>query len=179
MTNHSIILSSAVAVAAFALLAAGCGAGGSPQVANVATSTTAAAATQSGPAAFARCMRSHGVGAFPDPNKSGQFDGMLIKRLQVPKPELSSAQSACMHLLPNGMPVAGVTISQADRSDYLAAAACMRRHGLPHFPDPTFPNNGVKFTLPSNLSANSPLVKRALPICEKLVPAGLPYSGTS
>jgi hypothetical protein len=180
MTNRSIIFSSVVAAAVFALFAAGCGSSGSPGVASVGSSTTGAAtATQSGAVAFARCMRSHGVGAFPDPNKSGQFDGVPLKRLRVPKLEMRSAQSACNHLLPNGMPMAGVTISQADRSDYLAAAACMRRHGLPHFPDPTFPAGGVKFTIPSSINQNSPLVQHALPICRKLIPAGLPYSGTS
>ena len=67
-------------------------------------------------------------------------------------------------------------ITPADRLDYLKAAACVRSHGVPDFPDPTFANNTVTFDIPSNIDANSPQAKSAEAICAKLIPPGLPYS---
>jgi hypothetical protein len=167
-------------VAAFALLAAGCGGGGSPRVASVASSTTATStATQNGAVAYSRCMRSHGVPAFPDPDSSGEIPKPQVVRAREHNPiRFDAAGTACGHLLPGGF-AGTVQITRADQTDYLKAAACMRRHGIPDFPDPTFRDNGVKFNIPSSIDPNSPVARRALPICRKLIPAGLPYSGSS
>ena len=67
-------------------------------------------------------------------------------------------------------------ITPADRLDYLKGAACMRSHGIPDFPDPTFENNTVTFNIPANIDPNSSQAKRAEAICSKLIPPGLPYS---
>lgn len=56
----------------------------------------------------------------------------------------------------------------------------MRSHGVPNFPDPTFQNNSVTFNAPgSNIDTSSSQYKSALATCEKLIPAGLPYSPSS
>jgi hypothetical protein len=70
-------------------------------------------------------------------------------------------------------------ITPADRLDYLNAATCMRSHGVPDFPDPTFANNTVTFNTPPNIDPNSSQAKSAEAICVKLIPAGLPYSNRS
>jgi hypothetical protein len=67
-------------------------------------------------------------------------------------------------------------ITAADRLDYLAAAACMRSHGIPDFPDPTFGDNTVTFDIPPTIDANSSQAKTAEAACAKLIPPGLPYS---
>jgi hypothetical protein len=67
-------------------------------------------------------------------------------------------------------------ITPADRLDYLKGAACMRSHGFPDFPDPTFVNNTVTFNIPPNIDPNSSQAKGAEAICAKLIPPGLPYS---
>jgi hypothetical protein len=67
-------------------------------------------------------------------------------------------------------------ITPADRLDYVKGAACMRSHGFPDFPDPTFGNNTVTFNIPPNIDPNSSQAKRAEAICAKLIPPGLPYS---
>jgi hypothetical protein len=67
-------------------------------------------------------------------------------------------------------------ITPADRLDYLKASACMRSHGFPDFPNPTFGNNTVTFNIPPNIDPNSSQAKRAEAICAKLIPPGLPYS---
>ena len=138
------ILACVVAVAALSLIAAGCG-GGSPRVASVTTSTTAATVTaQYGPVAFSRCMRSHGELNFPDPTSSGVFDGSKLKQLGASGQlrsvtQLRAAQSECNHLLPNGVPLAVQTITPAEQADYLRAAACLRSRGGTRFPRPGIP----------------------------------------
>jgi hypothetical protein len=67
-------------------------------------------------------------------------------------------------------------ITPADRLDYLKGAACIRSHGFPDFPDPTFGNNTVTFNIPPNIDPNSSQATRAEAICAKLIPPGLPYS---
>jgi hypothetical protein len=70
------------------------------------------------------------------------------------------------------------TITPAEQADYLRAAACMRSHGVPDFPDPTFQNGHVRFDIPSSIDTSSPQAKSAQATCVKLIPAGLPYSDT-
>jgi hypothetical protein len=186
--RRPIILASVIAAAASALLAAGCGGGSSPGVANVASSTTtttvspsAGGSTQAtGLVAFASCMRSHGVPNFPDPTSSGGIPKQaVVSAFQaVGTSQAKAAQEACNHLLPagglSGQPVQ--TITAQDRQDYLRAAACMRSHGFPNFPDPKFRNNGAQVNIPSSINQNSSQFTRAATICTKLIPAGLPGS---
>ena len=87
-----------------------------------------------------------------------------------------AANSACRHLLPNGGQPQGQTITPTDRTDYLKAAACMRSHGFPEFPDPTFQNNNVRVDIPSSINQDSSQFKSAARICTRLIPVGLPYS---
>jgi hypothetical protein len=65
------------------------------------------------------------------------------------------------------------------RRDYLKAAACIRSHGFPDFPNPKFGNNTVTFHIPPNIDPNSSQAKTAQAICAKLIPPGLPYSDRS
>jgi hypothetical protein len=76
----------------------------------------------------------------------------------------------------NGGQTPTQTITPADQADYLKAAACMRSHGIPDFPDPTFGTNTVTFNIPPNIDPNSSQAKSAEAICAKLIPPGLPYS---
>src|SRR5262249_44895354 len=76
----------------------------------------------------------------------------------------------------NGGQTQSQPIPPADRPDYLNAARCMRSHGVPDFPDPTFGNNTVTFDIPPNIDPNSSQAKAAVAICAKLIPPGLPYS---
>jgi hypothetical protein len=70
-------------------------------------------------------------------------------------------------------------ITPADQADYVQAAECMRAHGVPDFPDPTFGNNTVTFNAPPNIDPNSAQAKGAVAACSKLIPPGLPYSNRS
>jgi hypothetical protein len=56
----------------------------------------------------------------------------------------------------------------------------MRSHGFPGFPDPVFRNNNVTFSAAgSRIDTNSSQYKSALTTCQKLIPAGLPFSSPS
>jgi hypothetical protein len=187
-----LIVASVIAVAAFSLLAAGCGGGASPGVARIASSTTAATTnTQNGttPAengtlasalAFARCMRSHGIPGWPDPTSSGVFDKAELRQLGVSESQVRALeQGACNIPLPSGGQTQAQTITPSDQADYRKAVACMRSHGFPDFPDPTFQNNNVTFNnIPSGIDTSSARFESANASCRKLIPAGLPDSGS-
>jgi hypothetical protein len=79
----------------------------------------------------------------------------------------------------NGGQTQSQTITPADQADYLNAASCMRSHGIPDFPDPTFGNNTVTYNIPPNIDPSSSQAKTAESICVKLIPPGLPYSNHS
>jgi hypothetical protein len=159
------------------LLAAAYGGGGSPGVARIASSTTAVTTTaQNGAVAFAGCMRSSGVPRYPDPQVvGGRLSKPSMQQLGVSLTQFLAARSACARLLPNGGQRQGPTITPADRADYLRGAACIRSHGFPTFPDPTFQNGTVTFDIPSSIDKNSSQFRSAVTACDKL-PAGLPYS---
>jgi hypothetical protein len=93
-----------IAAAGLVLLAA-CGASPSsmgPGGVTYAAGPTSSQAATSGPRAFARCMRSHGVPNFPNPNRSGYFPKATIARIVARNPHYQTAYRACGHLLPNG-----------------------------------------------------------------------------
>ena len=138
--RRSLNLISLAAVAAVALLAAGCGGEGSPQVASVGSSTTAAATTTQNPLlAFSRCMRSNGMPSFPDPQRFvGGNVKLTIHQVGTGSPHFQAAMRACNHLLPTrggGQEPAQQTRKQL--ADELSFARCMRSHGLSRFPDPS------------------------------------------
>lgn len=178
MRRRPLTLASVLAVAGPLLLAAGCGGEKpSPAVANLGTATSTATAASGRPLdRFAACMRSHGVPQFPDPTNNGTNVKILIggSGIDPDTPQFNSAQSDCSGVLPAGSN--GPTISAADRLDYLKAVACVRAHGVPDFPDPTFVNGQPSFHIPPSISRTSPVVVKAIATCRKLIPAGLPYS---
>jgi hypothetical protein len=181
-----LILTSVVAVAAFSLLAAGCGGGRSPGVANVVSSTTAATTTtQNGAAAlvaFARCMRSHGVSTLPDPStiRPRAFKA-AAQHLAASNPRFPAAQGACRHLLPNGGRGSQETTQQSRTrlADELSFARCMRNHGVSRFPDPTAQGGlSVEMVQAQGIDVHSPAVLRVVQAClpashGALTPAGV------
>ncbi|HEY5390232.1 MAG TPA: hypothetical protein VIJ83_06710 [Solirubrobacteraceae bacterium] len=141
----------ASALAAGALLVAGCGGGSSPNVANVNSSTATSSTASSNSAApptesqiqqaqrqvtsFVHCMRSHGVSIVnPSVSPHGFKDAF-----NSPSPAFRSAQAVCGHLLPagHGPSQSAQASTRAQTVALLAFANCMRSHAFPSFPDPT------------------------------------------
>jgi hypothetical protein len=155
-----------VAVAGLALLAAACG--GSPGL----TATPPA----SGALVYSRCMRAHGLGDFPDPDRTGSFPS--LKQLQSSSgsdlnpnnPQFQAAQSACRRLLPNGGTGPTAAEVRQYRSAMLKYARCMRAHGLADFPDPDSRGH-LDIGPGSGVDVNSPQFQTAFNACKsKLSP---------
>jgi len=143
-----------IATAGLALLTAACG--GSPSSTGPGGSSNAGGSTNSRQLAFARCMRSHGVPNFPDPNSSGGFPNTTLRQLAASNSHYQAATHACGHLLPNG---GGKSLSASLRqceetgdcpramvqqvmTQLRKFARCMRSHGVPNWPDPTLDSQG-------------------------------------
>lgn len=200
--QRPIILASLLALAAFGLLAAGCGGGGgSPGIASVAGDTTPVTTTaQSGPslgagklpsgvgsghfqigmrvgnaadgAKFSACMRKHGITNFPDPNSQGVITISSGMGIDPGSPRFQSARTACDTLLPNGGQPTPAQIAQAQKQ-MLTFSACMRAHGLKDFPDPS--NGGLRIQdhPGSDLDPSNPTFQKAQQACQK----DLPFKG--
>jgi hypothetical protein len=177
---------------AVGIAVAACGSPSTPVVATGSTTTTTSTTVASAPAgggkgapsllAYASCMRTHGVPNFPDPGgKGGIPKPALVTALKaVSNSQAQTAMKDCQDLLPSGglsgQPVQ--TIPVQDQQDYLRAVACLRSHGITNFPDPVFSGGSVHFNIPSSINTDSTQFKQAQLICQKLIPAGLPDSGS-
>lgn len=136
------------------LVAAACG--GSSRPGASAAGTAATRLSQA--LAFARCMRTHGVSNFPDPNADGDFDPF---RPDVSKQGAAAATETCKHLFSGGG-----TATPQQRQQKLAfglkVAECLRRSGYPDFPDP----RGGSQSLPAGVDLHSPRFQAAETSCE-------------
>ncbi len=164
-----------IATAALALLAAACS--GSPSsTASGGSPTAGGSANSSSAVSYSRCVRSHGVPNFPDPDSNGQIPKQAVVRAlrEVSDSRAKAATNACANLNPAGQGSPALTAQE--QHDYLRAAACMRSHGITNFPDPTFPGGHVNLSIPSSIDTKSRQFTQAAQTCTKLIPAGLPYS---
>lgn len=127
-------------------------------------------------------MRSHGVPNFPDPSASGGIPKETGQQLGVSLSQLEAASSACQHVIPPGESLSGrsvQTIPTQDQQDYIKAAACMRSHGFPTFPEPVFQDGHVEFPMLSHdFDLNAPQFQAAFKSCQKNIPPGLPDGGS-
>ena len=163
-------------MAAAALLTAACS--GSPSSTGSGGSLTAGGSANSSSAvAYSRCVRGHGVPNFPDPDSNGQIpkEAVVPALREVGDSRAKAATNACANLNPAGQE--SPTLTAREQQDYLRAAACMRSHGITNFPDPTFPGGHVNLPqISSSIDTSSTQFTQARQTCEKLIPAGLPYS---
>jgi hypothetical protein len=158
----------AVALAGTALLAAACGGGGSSAGASAAEGSSA----YQDAVAYAQCMRSHGVPAWPDPTSQGNFK--ISGGNMGPAQQKASADKVCKHLLLNG---GQVTAAQTQHflDQALKFAACIRAHGIANYPDPTVQNGDIHLGPPegsSGFDTNSPRYQSAQQACRPLLPGG-------
>jgi hypothetical protein len=143
----------APALIALAGLISGCGSSASAGTGGGGSSHPAATAQQA--VKFAQCMRSNGVGQFPDPGVSGKLTIDTVANgsgLDTSSPAFKQALSACKGLEPAGF--TGGTRSSKQQAAGLKFAQCIRSNGVPDFPDP-LPNGPLVDTnrIPS---ANQP-----------------------
>jgi hypothetical protein len=106
-------------------------------------------------------MRSHGVPKYPDPSSSNKLANGL--------PKVSA------HLLPNGGQQTQHQ-SQRDLDAMRAYAQCMRSHGVPTWPDPTYdPTAGWGFNLVNvhGFDPNSTQIDNKMDVCNRGLPPGI------
>jgi hypothetical protein len=123
----------AIIAAAALPLATGCG--GSPAPTQGQSAKTPAQQAF----AYARCIRAHGVPAFPDPQVS-TTPGSTAIRQAVPaavglSPAFQAAQKACRGIMP-AQGKGGNNDHGPGKQVLLAFARCLRAHGVNGFPDP-------------------------------------------
>jgi hypothetical protein len=184
---------SAVVLGSAALLVAGCGGSSSPSVAHLASSTSggasantggnsstpeSGASTQQKMVAYSQCMRSHGVPEFPEPTeghlllRSSNHDGH-VTGVDPQSSQFQAAQKACGKLLPNGGVPSPAQQAKAQESAR-KLSQCMRTHGVPNFPEPTFSGGGVRVRLkaggPNGIDPESPRFRAAQKACQSIVP---------
>ncbi len=158
---------SVVVLASVALLLAGCGGGSSsPGVAHLSSSTSggsvadgagksstpeSSASTQQKMVAYSQCMRSHGVPEFPEPTEghllihSSDHNGH-VTGVNPESSQFQAAEKACKSLAPPQQAPSPAQQAKAQESA-LKLSQCMRTHGVPNFPDPTFSDGGVRMKL--------------------------------
>jgi hypothetical protein len=176
----AVRVAAVIFVMAVALLSAACSSSPSTTASGASPGTGASASAGGGTnyaseLAFARCVRSHGVPNFPDPDSTGHFSKTVLRALGVSDSRLRAAEGPCQNLLPAGPP----PLTAAQQQDYLRAAQCMRSHGITIFPDPVFSAGTVHFPEPpAGFNTSSPQFIQAEQVCKRLIPAGLPYSGS-
>ena len=126
---------------------------------------------------YTACMRSHGVPNFPDPDSQGTITITVSASLNPSAPGFQRALAGCHHLIPSGSE-AGHKLSQAQvqqmETRVLAFAACMRSHGVPNYPDPTFSNGGVSqgYGAKGGVDPSSPIFKTAQTACQSTRASG-------
>jgi hypothetical protein len=135
---------------------------------------------------YSDCMRAHGVPNFPDPSAAGGIPFIAAgSGINTLSPAFQGAQLAC-HTLAPGAHGVSAGMKAATDARWLKISRCMRRHGVPDFPDPTFSmppsnsnaygfisdQNGVVVALPGT-SPTSPAFAQAANACRM----GLPKPG--
>lgn len=135
------------------------------------------------PISMSKCMRAHDVPDFPDPRSGPDGGGvgwpgggpvmistdvLMIMGQRLAGPAIAAAAKACKEYMgPSGPPPA---LTESQRETAIAHAECMRRHGLPNFPDPTFSGSGQQLNLAPGLNPQSPAVEQAAKACGLLSP---------
>ena len=167
-----------IATAALALLAAACS--GSPSSTGSGGSSNARGSANSRIGIdYARCMRSHGVPKYPDPDSSNELANGLpkvsLQQLAVSSSQYQAAKNDCAHLLPNGGQLTQ-TQSQKDLNAMLRYARCMRSHGIPNWPDPTYDSAagwGFNLVHVHGFDPNSPQIDNKMNECNRGLPPGI------
>jgi hypothetical protein len=167
----------AAAAVALGVTVAGCSGGPPVPTAASQPTTTAAPAGSSGSSgasslaqavAYSQCIRSHGVPNFPDPvqTPSGGY-GYRTAGIDPNSAGFQGALQACK-ALPSPWNSTGQQLTAAQQQAWLNWAHCIRTHGVPNFPDPTFSGREVR---DSGVGSSSPQLQSAMDACKSHMPS--------
>jgi hypothetical protein len=131
---------------------------------------------------LATCLRSHGLTAdVGSPANTSQpavsLAGVVVTGTDPSSPRFQAAMQACRRYMPGGGPPEMSPTQKAEWETAMTGfAACMRKNGVPSFPDPTgagtFPPGFL-----NDLDPTSAQFRSALNTCRKLEPSFGPRFG--
>jgi hypothetical protein len=161
-------------VFASALLLAGCGGSGSSGPG----ATKAASGAKSNPQlTLSECMRAHGVSNFPDPvmgpygspgmsvSTAPGSGTITVEGIAFSGPTFEAAVSTCK-MFGGGNGPGSRRITASRKQQLVEFSQCMRRNGVPDYPDPVFPpGGGIERPVGSNIDTNSPDYQAAAARC--------------
>ena len=160
----------AAAVVTLGVTIAGCSGGSTvPTVGSAGGSASArAGASLAEAVAYSQCIRSHGVPNFPDPvqTPSGGY-GYRTPGIDPNSAAFQGALQAC-RALPSPWNSTGQQLSPAQQQAWLNWVQCIRAHGVPDFPDPTFSGSEVHDT---GVGSSSPQLQSAMDACKSQRPS--------
>jgi hypothetical protein len=119
---------------------------------------------------FVECARKNGIPNVADPkvNSDGDIDIAPPPGLTKQSPIVEKVIKICGKYL-DGVFTHESHDSSAEYDKALKLAACVRKHGVPNFPDPSPPTGGEeqgqKFHLDKRLNLNRQTVDRAMQAC--------------
>jgi hypothetical protein len=118
---------------------------------------------------FAACMRAKGEPSFPDPNAQGVISAGSFDR---GSPQFERALDACRKNMPSGTPSPAQQAQELRQA--VAMSACMRRNGVPNFPDPESGQGGqvIRISPSSGIDPSAPQFQRAQATCQKQTHGG-------
>ncbi|MCO5997538.1 hypothetical protein [Actinoallomurus rhizosphaericola] len=170
-TRRGRPLAAVLLITGLALTACGGGSGGSAGASSSALPGSGGGAgkgADSGKAVkYAECMRKNGVPDFPDPQGGKiQIKAGPGSDLNPDSPQFKGADQKCKAYAPSGTADNG-----QGNAAMLKFAACMRKNGVPNFPDP----EGGKMIIAKGqgVDPDAPQFKAAQKTCQKLLPGGL------
>ena len=120
--------------------------------------------------AYSECMRSHGVPNFPDPSLTpGGGYGYRTSGIDPHSAAFQGALQACKDL-PSPWSSTGQQLTPAQQQAWLTWARCIRSHGVPNFPDPTFEGDAVHAS-PTGGRSPTAQFQRAMDACKSQMPS--------
>jgi hypothetical protein len=123
---------------------------------------------------FSQCMRAHGVSNFPDPNSQGAIQIGPNSGIDPGSSTFRSAAQACQKFSGGNGPQLTPAQQAKLRQEALAFSVCMRKHGVPDFPDPNFSGGHVTIHVQaqgsSDLNPSSPTFQAAQQACQGKLP---------
>ena len=136
-------------------------------------------------ASYTRCMHSHGepnfylVSGASSPGPGVYIVGphkWTAQGADPSSPQYQAADDHCSHLLATGT-AASAAQQHQQFSQAVNAAACMRAHGYPDWPDPTVRNGRILVGpgyIPAGVDVNSPQLRSTARACRMSLPPGGP-----
>jgi hypothetical protein len=165
--RHATALAATIAALAATVLLAACG--GAPH------SSGSGQSTAKQVAAFAQCMRRHGLPNFypAKPQSASNSSSGVVTLVGQPftgagtpgSPQFKSAIASCKHLW-SGAGKVPPTETKQQIDSLVKSAQCMHAHGFPSYPEPDVQDGRVLTQpLPSSIDTSSPQFQAAAKAC--------------